>query len=144
MGFSTSAATAIIFTGLLILMGLTAGVAFKLYDDLADSALESSNIEFERQRTRVSIVNSSYNGTTVFINVTNTGEVSLDTTSIDVLLNGTLETDSITVRQVSGTASHIWGVHEVLYIEVDYAGAGAATRIRLITSNGVSGSALMG
>ena len=143
MGFSTSAATAIIFTGVIVLLGVTANVVFNMYDDLSQSALEVSEAEFDRQRTRVSIVNSSYNTTTVFINITNTGEVIIDTLYLDVLLNGTIKTDSISTRQVAGTSSEIWGVHEVLYLEVDYNTAATGTRIRLITPNGVSGSALM-
>jgi flagellar protein FlaF len=143
MGFSTSAATAILFTGVIVLMGVTANVVFNMYEDLSRSALEVSDAEFDRQRTRLSVVNSSFNSTKVFINVTNTGEVIIDTSQLDLLIDGVIETDSISMRQVSGTSSGIWGVHEVLYLEVDYASAGAGTRIRLITPNGVSGSALI-
>jgi flagellar protein FlaF len=143
MGFSTSAATAILFTGVIVLMGVTANVVFNMYEDLSQSALEVSDAEFDRQRTRLSVVNSSFNSTRVFINVTNTGEVVIDTSQLDLLIDGVIETESISKRQVSGTSSGIWGVHEVLYLEVDYASAGAGTRIRLITPNGVSGSALI-
>ncbi len=143
MGFSTSAATAIIFTGVIVLLGVTANVVFNMYDELSQSALDVSHAEYDRQRTRVSIINSSYNSTVVFINVTNTGEVIIDTVYLDILLNGTVKTESISVRQVAGTSSEIWGVHEVLYLEVGYTTAGTGTRIRLITPNGVSGSALM-
>ena len=143
MGFSTSAATAIIFTGVIVLLGVTANTVFNMYDEMSEAALEVSASEYDRQRTRVAIVNSSYNATTVFINITNTGEVTIDTVYLDLLLNGTIETDSISVRQVAGTSSEIWGIHEVLYLEVGYATAGTGTRIRLITPNGVSGSALM-
>ena len=143
MGFSTSAATAIIFTGMIILLGVTANVVFTMYQELSESALDVSDTEYARQRTRVSIINTSYNSTTVFINVTNTGEVTMNTDHLDVLFNGTIETESIKIRVVGGTTSSIWGVHEVLYLEVDYPTANNWTRIRLITPNGVSGTKIM-
>ena len=143
MGFSTSSATAIIFTGVIILLGVTANVVFTMYQELSESALDVSDTEYARQRTRVSIINTSYNSTTVFINVTNTGEVAMNTDYLDVLFNGTIETESIKIRVVGGTTSSIWGVHEVLYLEVDYTSANNWTRIRLITPNGVSGTKIM-
>jgi flagellar protein FlaF len=143
MGFSTSAATAIIFTGVIILMGVTANVIFTMYQDLSESALEVSDVEYDRQRTRIGIINTSYNSTTVFINVTNTGEVIIDTDYLDLLFNGTIESENIQLREVSGTTSSVWGVHEVLYLEVDYTSANNWTRIRLITPNGVSGTKIM-
>jgi flagellar protein FlaF len=143
MGFSTSAATAIIFAGIVLMMGVVADVVFDTYSDLKDAALSVSDSEYDRQRTRIAIVNSSYNGTSVFINASNTGEVSLTTDHIDLLLNGTIMTESITNSQVAGTSSGVWGVHETLFIEVSYTGANNWTRIRLITGNGVSGSKLM-
>jgi flagellar protein FlaF len=143
MGFSTSAATAVIFTGLIVMFSFTAGTVFETYSDLKDAALDVSDSEYERQRTRVTMVNSSFNSTRVFLNVTNTGETMIDVDHLDVLLNGTLETDSVVSKQVAGTSTGIWGVHETLYLEVDYAGANNLTRIRLITHNGVSGTKLM-
>ena len=143
MGFSTSAATAVIFTGLIVMFSFTANTVFETYSDLKDAALEVSDSEYDRQRTRVSMVNSSFNSTSVFLNATNTGEVNIDVDHLDVLLNGTLETGSIVARQVEGATTGIWGVHETLYLEVSYPGANDLTRIRLITHNGVSGTKLM-
>jgi flagellar protein FlaF len=143
MGFSTSAATAIIFAGIVLLMGAVANTVFDTYADLKDAALETSDTEYDRQRTRLMIVNSSYDGSTVYINASNTGEITLDTNYVDLLLNGTMETEQITTREVSGTTSKIWGVHEVMYLEVSYIGANNWTRIRLISENGVSGTKLM-
>lgn len=143
MGFSTSAATAIIFTGIIMMVGVTANVAFTTFSDLKDAALDISDAEYDRQRTRVTLINSSFNSTSVFINVTNTGEVNIEADHLDVLLNGTIETESIMAQQVEGTSSTVWGVHETLYLEVSYSGANNQTRIRLITHNGVSGTKVM-
>ena len=143
MGFSTSAATAVIFTGIIVMFSFTVGTVFNTYGDLKDAALDVSDAEYDRQRTRVSLVNSSFNSTHVFINATNTGEVNIDTGYLDLLLNGTLETEAIIAQQVEGTSSGIWGIHETLYLEVSYSKATNTTRIRLITHNGVSGTKLM-
>ena len=143
MGFSTSAATAVIFTGIIVMFSFTVGTVFNTYGDLKDAALDVSDAEYDRQRTRVSFVNSSFNSTHVFINATNPGEVNIDTGYLDLLLNGTLETEAIVAQQVEGTSSGIWGIHETLYLEVSYSEANNMTRIRLITHNGVSGTKLM-
>ncbi len=143
MGFSVSAATAIIFAGIILLVGAMASTVFDVYGELRDAALDVSNSEFERARTRIAILNSSFNSTSVFINASNTGEIDLDTGFVDLLLNGTILTEKITKSQVGGTASKIWGVHEVLYLEISYTSANNSTRIKLITENGVSGSKLM-
>jgi flagellar protein FlaF len=143
MGFSTSAATAIIFTGLIVMFSFTVSTVFNTYSDLKDAALEVSDTEYDRQRTRVSLINSSFNSTHVFINATNNGEVNINANYLDVLLNGTIETGSIVSQQVEGTTSNVWGVHETLYVEINYTGANNQTRIRLITHNGVSGTKLM-
>jgi flagellar protein FlaF len=143
MGFSTSAATAVIFTGIIVMFSVTVGTVFETYSDLKDAALDVSDTEYDRQRTRVMVVNTSFNSTHVFINATNTGEVNIDADFLDVLLNGTLETESIITQQVEGTSSGVWGVHETLYLEVSYSGANNLTRIRLITHNGVSGTKVM-
>ena len=143
MGFSTSAAAAIIFTGVILMVGVMANVVFDTYGELRDAALAVSDSEYDRQRTRLSIIDSDYNATTVFLNVSNTGEVTLSTQELDLLLNGSIASESILTRQVSGTSSQVWGVHEVLYLEVSYGGANNWTRIRLITGNGVSGSKVM-
>jgi flagellar protein FlaF len=140
MGFSVSAATAIIFAGLILLMGVVADTVFDTYGDLKDAALDTSDSEYDRQRTRVNIVNASFNSTTVFVNATNTGEIVLDTQYVDLLVNGTIETEKIVTREVEGTTSQVWGIHEVLFVEITYSGANNDSRIRLITENGVSGT----
>jgi flagellar protein FlaF len=143
LGFSVSAATAIIFAGLILVMGVVTDVVFETYEDMKDAALQTSDTEYDRQRSRVQIVNTSFDATKVFINVTNTGETTLDTVYIDVLLNGTIATGSVVKKEVSGTTSKVWGIHEVLYLEVGYTSANNWTRIRLITANGVSGTKVM-
>jgi len=143
MGFSVSAATAIIFTGIILLAGVMSSVVFEVYGDLKDAAMDASASEFDRQRTRIEVLNSSYDSTRVFINVTNTGETTLSGAQVDVLLNGTICTESINAKKVSNIASDVWGIHEVMYLEVNYKTANDRVRIVVVTPNGVSGSKLM-
>jgi len=143
MGFSVSAATAIIFTGIVLLAGVMSSVVFEVYGDLKDAALDASTSEFARQRTRIEVLNSSFNSTRDFINVTNTGETSLSGSLVDVLLNGTICTEGIQTKKVSGMTTDVWGIHEVMYLEVEYKKANDRVRIVVVTTNGVSGSKLM-
>jgi archaellum component FlaF (FlaF/FlaG flagellin family) len=143
MGFSVSAATVIIVTGLVLMAGMLSTVAFQALDDIKDAALDTSDTELARARTRIEVLNASYTSTRVFLNVSNTGETTLDTAYIDVLLNGTIATEDIVTTRVSGLASEVWGVHEVMYLEVGYAKGDDRTRIVVVTENGVSGSKVM-
>jgi len=143
MGFSVSAATVIIVTGLVVMAGVLSTVAFQALDDIKDAALDTSDTELARARTRIEVLNASYTSTRVFLNVSNTGETTLDTAYVDVLLNGTIASEDIVVTRVSGLASEVWGVHEVMYLEVGYAKGDDRTRIVVVTGNGVSGSKLM-
>jgi flagellar protein FlaF len=143
MGFSVSAATAILFAGIVLLAGVMSSVVFEVYGDLKDAALDASTSEFDRQRTRIEVLNSSYDATRVFINVTNTGETTLSGAQVDVLLNGTIYTESIKTKKVSDITTNVWGIHEVMYLEVNYKTANDRVRIVVVTPNGVSGSKLM-
>jgi archaellum component FlaF (FlaF/FlaG flagellin family) len=143
MGFSVSAATVIIVTGLVLMAGVMSTVAFQALDDMKDAALDTSDSELARARTRIEILNASYTPTRVYLNVTNSGETTLDTAFVDVLLNGTIATEDVVKARVSGLASEVWGVHEVMSLEVGYTKANNWTRIVVITENGVSGSKLM-
>jgi len=143
MGFSVSAATAILFAGIVLLAGVMSSVVFEVYGNLKDAALDASTSEFDRQRTRIEVLNSSYDATRVFINVTNTGETTLSGAQVDVLLNGTIYTESIKTKKVSDITTNVWGIHEVMYLEVNYKTANDRVRIVVVTPNGVSGSKLM-
>lgn len=143
MGFSVSAATAIIVTGLVLMAGVLSTVAFQALDDIKDAALDTSDTEFARARTRIEVLNASYTSTRVYLNVTNTGETTLDTALVDVLLNGTIATEDVVAKKVGGLDSEVWGVHEVMYLEVGYTKGNNSTRIVVVTENGVSGSKIM-
>jgi flagellar protein FlaF len=143
MGFSVSAATAIIFTGIVVMAGIMSATVFQVYGDLKDAALAASDAEFDRQRTRIEVLNSTYNSTMVFINVTNSGETTLDARFVDVLIDGAILTEDLATRSVSGTGSRVWGVHEVMYLEVSYTKAIDGSRVKVVTENGASGSGLV-
>jgi archaellum component FlaF (FlaF/FlaG flagellin family) len=143
MGFSVSAATAIIVTGLVLMAGVLSTVAFQALDDIKDAALDTSDTELARARTRIEVLNASYTPTRVYLNVSNTGETTLDTALVDVLLNGTIATEDVVAKKVGGLASEVWGVHEVMYVEVGYTKGNNSTRIVVVTENGVTVSRIM-
>lgn len=143
MGFSVSAATAIIFAGLVLVMGIVIDAAFDTYQDLKDAAVDITDATEERARTNTRFVNASYNATRVFLNVSNAGQTTLDPTQVDVLINGSLLTEKIQVRQVGGMTTTVWDTSEVLFLEIDYAGANGDTRIRFVTMNGMADTMVM-
>jgi hypothetical protein len=60
-----------------------------------------------------------------------------------VLFNGTICTESINTKKVNDITTNVWGIHEVMYLEVSYKTANDRVRIVVVTPNGVSGSKLM-
>jgi archaellum component FlaF (FlaF/FlaG flagellin family) len=133
MGLSVSAASAILFSSFLILFGAMFG-AINMYQDKIQTAQENNyDRALEAQATEIAIIGvDAGNGT---ISVMNHGSTTLDVSGLDLLINGTLETSSISSLSIEGhPASHLWLTGEVLYIHTDVNIVGA--HIELVTDCG--------
>jgi len=138
MGFSVSAAMAIFFSAF-IGMSLIFGMAVIEYlENTKEGAEIKSAHLMERWRTDIQILNVSYNSTAniMWINLTNKGSTTLNTTDIDVIVNGVVCTSSITTMQVEGMSTTLWNPGETLYIELNIATANTG-RVKVVTGNGV-------
>lgn len=113
MGLSVSAASAILFSSFLIVFGAMFG-AINMYQDKIQSAQEDNySRALEAQATSIAI--TSINATNGTITVKNTGATTLDPEKMDLLINGTVETLSITQMSIDQhPSSLLWLPGDVL------------------------------
>jgi archaellum component FlaF (FlaF/FlaG flagellin family) len=133
MGLSVSAASAILFSSFIILFGAMFG-SINMYQDKIQTAQEG-NYEraLEAQATEIGITMvDAANGT---ITVMNFGTTTIDPTGLDLLVNGTIKTTSISGLTVEGhPGSKLWLSGEVLSLHTDANIIGA--HIELVTDCG--------
>jgi len=146
MGFSVSAATAVIFAGLFLALGIFYPAMANSYErvqsadaDQADRALEQANTDI---RLDDATSTGGGGGNQLEVTLTNNGSTSLTVSETDVLVDGSYiqrsELDT-TVTNVDGTddsATDLWLPGETLAITYDT--TETVDRVRIVTEHGVS------
>jgi len=133
MGLSVSAASAILFSSFLIVFGAMFG-SINMYQDKIQAAQEDNySRALEAQATSIDIMSvDAINGT---IMVKNTGTTTLDPEKTDLLINGTVETLSISLMSIDlHPGSMLWLPGDVLIMHSDASMVGA--HIELVTEYG--------
>lgn len=137
MGFSTSGATVVIFLGVLVSAGIFLPSAEGAIEHVADAVEDRNERTLDRRNADVAISNATYNtsDSTVVVNVTNEGAVTLSADRTDLLLNGSLQTGyNTSVDGVQGRT--LWAPGELLAFEVDDPG-GKPARVAVVTEHGL-------
>ena len=133
MGLSVSAASAILFSSFIIVFGAMFG-SINMYQDKIQTAQEDNfhrSLEAQATSIGISMVDVA-NGT---ITVVNQGTTAVDPSKLDLLINGTIETSSISGFSVEGhPGSNLWLTGEVLSLHTDANIVGA--HIELVTEGG--------
>ncbi len=133
MGLSVSAASAVLFSAFIIVFGAMFG-SINVYQDKIQAAQEDNYARaLAAQATDIEIAMvDAVNGT---ITVVNQGTTALDPSKLDLLINGTIRTTSISNLTIEGhPGSNIWLSGEVLYLQTDANIVGA--HIELVTEGG--------
>ena len=133
MGLSVSAASAILFSSFLIVFGAMFG-SINMYQDKIQSAQEDNySRALEAQATSITINSvDAMNGT---ITVTNVGSTTLDPEKLDLLINGSIETSSISLLSIDQhPGSKLWLPGDLLVMHSDLNIIGA--HIELVTECG--------
>lgn len=115
MGLSVSAASAILFSSFLIVFGAMFG-SINMYQDKIQAAQENNYMRaLDIQGTSIEITSlDAPNGT---ITASNLGSTTLDPAKLDLLINGTISTLSITQLSIDQhPGSTLWFPGEVLII----------------------------
>ena len=138
MGLSVSAAAVILFSGFL----LSSLLVIQAVDTSFDAVQSSDDERFERHDTRlrtfIEIDQVTYYTTpnSLTMNITNTGSGSLSSEDIDVLVNGEIQTDSISTTTVDGLQTSLWSPGTTLSLTL--VNQQTPQRVALVTGNGVS------
>jgi archaellum component FlaF (FlaF/FlaG flagellin family) len=133
MGLSVSAASAILFSTFIIVFGAIFG-SINYYQDKIQAAQDDNySRALNAQGTSIGISSIDVvNGT---ITVVNLGTTTLDPSKLDLLINGTIETQSISALNIQGhIGSRLWLPGDVLVIHTNTNIIGA--HIELVTEGG--------
>jgi len=137
MGLSVSAAAVIIFSGFL----LSSLLVIQSVDTSFDAVKGSDDQRFERHderlRSFIEISNVTYNSTPnrIVINIENTGSKPLSSQDVDVIVDGEIQTDSISDYLVDGLDTSLWFPGTLLSLTLT--NQQAPTRVAVVTGNGV-------
>jgi len=138
MGFSVSAATAVIFAGLFLALGIFYPAMVNSYErvqaadaDQADRALEQANTDIR--------LDDATGGGQLTATLTNTGSTSLTASETDVLVDGSYIQRSELGTTVDGDGStDLWLPGETLEITYNPGGPFSGNRVRVVTEHGVA------
>jgi len=139
MGFSTSAAAAVIFVGALVSLGILYPATAGSFEQVNDALGDQENRLLDQRNTDLAVESVTYNRTTdeVVINVSNTGTTTLTANETDALLDGTLQTANVT-RAVGGvTGRTLWAPGETMTLTVGNVSS-APSRVKIVTEHGVA------
>jgi len=136
MGFSVSAATAVIFAGLFLALGIFYPAMANSYERVqtadanqADRALEQANSDI-----RIDTVGGST------IDVVNEGSTTLPVNKTDLVIDGAYQERSTVATDIDGDdTTGLWLPGETLTLDPD-TGLGGVDQIRIVTEHGVAAS----
>lgn len=135
MGFSVSAASAVVFIGVLISVSMlytTAANTAEVWTDVRDGAQERA---LEQRNTAFDVTNVSYDGSVLVVNVTNTGATTLSVDATDVVVDNRYEPGAVTKVAGGDPDATLWVPGERLRIEVDL--DATPDRVTVVTETGL-------
>jgi flagellar protein FlaF len=139
MGFSTSAAAAVIFVGALVSLGVLYPATAGSFERVNDALGDREDRLLDQRNTDVSIETVTYNETSenVTIEVSNAGTTTLAVNDSDTLIDGKLRTENVTLAVENVTGRSLWAPGETLTITVENVSSVPA-RVKVVTEYGVA------
>jgi archaellum component FlaF (FlaF/FlaG flagellin family) len=136
MGFSVAAAAAILFAGAVVSFSILAGSIQQANDAVRGAEEAARERAQEVASTGITLLNGTANGTAIELNFTNSGSSVLHVDGLDIVVNGTLRTSAVTLREVDGVAATtLWAPGQVLHLRLT-APEGPTASIKLVADNG--------
>jgi len=136
MGFSVAAAAAILFAGAILSFAVIVESIQGASDTVRDARARDDERRVALLNTRISFLNGSTNLPSLEVNLTNNGSTVIHVKTLDVLVNGTLYTSSITLREVDGiSTTSLWAPGQTLHLVVG-ASVGAPATLKIVTDVG--------
>ena len=136
MGFSTSGATAIIFIGLLVAVGIAYPVLQTAHEERLTAINDRDDRTLEMQNTAIELVDTTHDGGDLTVTVNNTGSTTLSVSATDLLLDGDYVTLSESESEVDDASDRdLWQPGETLTITTQ---TDDPDRIRIVTEHGIA------
>lgn len=136
MGFETSVVVAIFFISALVLGTTSYTVVSASRDMVNDAAEDQYKIQNKRLQTDISITDSTANGPSasydLTINLTNTGSETLNSSALNVLIDGAIESYTPSLSTTT------WTPDETKTLEITGLSGAGSHRVKVITENGIS------
>ncbi|MBW3583968.1 MAG: hypothetical protein KY455_12815 [Euryarchaeota archaeon] len=117
MGFSTIAASVVLFAALLFFGSTLTNSLFEAQRESQRALVEErSRAEFSRS-VNITVDDGNHDNGKIYLNLTNTGSVALDGSKLHLLVDGAWKTDQITSRQVDGVTTDVWPTGKTLFLQ---------------------------
>lgn len=121
MGIGVSAATAILLVGAIYHGGLLLSAHGNADDKVRAATADAEARALVKRVGAIDITTVSHNGgiDRLTVTVENTGGATFNVTKLELLIDGVVETSSITTMTVEGTVSNVWAPATTLIVTVD-------------------------
>lgn len=136
VGFSVSGATAIIFVGAFISVGMAYSAASNGHEVVSDAQSSVHEDALARQNTALNVTNASYTSGSLTVKVENAGSTALSVNDTDVVVDNQYVA-SFGSRTVDGDAqTDLWLPGETLTVTKSL--AQRPSHVKVVTEHGVS------
>lgn len=139
MGFSVSGATAIVFIGMIVSLGIAYSGAFNGFEQVNDAYRDDADRALDQKNTAINVTNVSWNETGpnyLTVEIENTGAKTLSVEDTDLLVDNVYQ-EAFVTRAVDGNAdTDLWLPGETLNLTVTT--DARPDRVKLVTETGVS------
>lgn len=136
MGLSVSASSAVVFLGIFVAVGVLYPGVSNGVERYTDANADAMDRALAQSNTEVTLVNATYDDTSDTLTVTanNTGTRTIDVNETNLLVDGGLESFTVSVNGSSTTG--VWLPGETATYEVDL--SNTPDRVQLVVDYGVS------
>jgi flagellar protein FlaF len=149
MGFSISAATALIFASLFLAFGIFYPAMANGYERVEEADAAKADQNLDQAQTDITFVSYTASGNQLTITANNTGETVLIVDDIDLILqpdygyvswNNNDNSDAVDAQVDSDPDTNLWRPGEQIQIEFKQTGGSFTEpdRFKLVTAHGVS------
>lgn len=138
MGFSVSSAAAIVFISLFVVVGMVFSAASNSTEKVNDAKRAMSDNHLGQENTGLEIVSKSWDGSTLTLEVNNTGAEAMSLDQAELLVdNDHVPQSSFAVLTVDGQSdTDLWLPGETLHVEVSL--SETPSRVKVVGAHGVA------
>lgn len=136
MGFSTVAASIILFAGFLFLSSVVANTMLEAQRDNSEAERDKELRDQALRSTAIDLDSANWQGQRLHVYLINDGDSVLEVEKIQVFMDGVYSTDQIQITRVDGVQNiGFWAPGQELYLRIQ--AQPKPDRTYIVTENGV-------